>query len=426
MLVVLVFPIWFSGCQLLFGAVVLGARAAEVAADEESKKLTDIKENDLVITKTDNGVVINGYKGKNKNLRLLSEIKGMSVIGISDNAFAGKDLIGIILPNSVTFIGAGAFAKNQLTSINIPNNVTHIGEFAFYGNHLTSVTIPGNVTSIGEHAFDGNPRLSSASVPSVTRAGEGAFGRSKVTIRRTEAELAEIKAQNEAKELAAKQKQEEEERQKQEETKRREEERIKSLQQIRNMVRFDGSYFGADGGDWLAIRFIDLEDSIRAYIIRFYYQRGYGYRFSELSCNINNSIFVLSDNYEEQSVTILNNKNSLQMTPRSGNKITYAFQPHRPVIGKKYGREMENGTGGERSYLASGRFEYIIYSNQRDYIDKREYKSDERFEYSYTYSEGVITESAKDKYNGSENSNRLWVIGPYLTDKRFIWWNFDK
>ena len=160
LLVVLVYPILFSGCLSL-------------SADDE--KNADAREKDFVITKTDKGVVINLYKGKNKNIRLPSEIKGMPVIGISDSAFLGKQLTSVIIPNSVTRIGAFAFASNQLTSVTIPNSVTAIEEFAFAINKLTSVTIPDSVTLIGDSAFFDN-QLTSVTIPdSVTLIGEGAF-----------------------------------------------------------------------------------------------------------------------------------------------------------------------------------------------------------------------------------------------------------
>lgn len=230
LLAVWVYPILFSGCQLLILAVAAGIDKSEKAADKKSKTFTDAREKDLIITKTDKGAVIKGYKGKNKNIRLPSEIKGMSVIGISDNAFAEKGLINVIIPDSVTTIGEMAFAGNNLSIIFIPNSVTTIGERAFAGNNLTSIiipdsvttigmgafynnkissiTIPDSVTTIGDYAFANN-ELASVSVFSATRVGEGAFGRSRVTIRRTQAELDQIKAQNEAKELAEKQRQEE-------------------------------------------------------------------------------------------------------------------------------------------------------------------------------------------------------------------------
>jgi hypothetical protein len=181
LLIVLVYPILFSGCGLLFLAIVHGTEAAESAAEEKNKKIVDVREKDLVITKTDKGVVIKRYRGKNKNIRLPSEIQGMPVIEISDEAFAKKGLIGVIIPDSVTTIGDDAFISNQLASVTIPNSVTEIGQSAFRENNLASVTIPNSLTVIGPRAFENN-RLTSVTIPdNVTRIGEGAFAGNRLT-----------------------------------------------------------------------------------------------------------------------------------------------------------------------------------------------------------------------------------------------------
>ena len=105
-----------------------------------------------------------------------------TVTSIGDQAFVGRGIKTLILPDSVRSIGRGAFGENQissvkwpasflagntvipamifshnrLTSIDIPANITQIESGAFGGNKLTELTIPANVTRIDACAFAGN------------------------------------------------------------------------------------------------------------------------------------------------------------------------------------------------------------------------------------------------------------------------------
>ena len=57
-----------------------------------------------------------------------------TVTEIGDNAFFGRSLSSILIPNSVTTIGTSAFEYcNKLTTINIPNSVTNIKNYAVKG-----------------------------------------------------------------------------------------------------------------------------------------------------------------------------------------------------------------------------------------------------------------------------------------------------
>jgi predicted Kef-type K+ transport protein len=130
-----------------------------------------------------------------RNNKLTSVIIGNSVTEIERYAFAGNQLTNVIIPNSVTVIDEAfvknkltsvtignsvtgfwaAFAFNQLTSVTIPNSVIIIGNLSFAFNKLTSVTIGNSVTEIGGWAFSYN-QLTSVTIPdSVTMIGEGAF-----------------------------------------------------------------------------------------------------------------------------------------------------------------------------------------------------------------------------------------------------------
>ena len=103
--------------------------------------VTDQSENnsqktDFLFTKTTRGISIDSYVGSGKNIVIPSEIDGTPVTSISDNAFSGK----------------------AVTSVVIPDSVTTIGWFAFYCcSYLDSVSIPASVNTIGYGCFDGCP-----------------------------------------------------------------------------------------------------------------------------------------------------------------------------------------------------------------------------------------------------------------------------
>jgi hypothetical protein len=80
----------------------------------------------------------------------------VEVTAVGFNAFYGKSLTNVTIPNSVTTIGDYAFNNNSLTNIVIPNSVKTIGRFAFKLNSLISVTIPNSVIRIGDAAFNNN------------------------------------------------------------------------------------------------------------------------------------------------------------------------------------------------------------------------------------------------------------------------------
>ncbi|MCI5701459.1 MAG: leucine-rich repeat domain-containing protein [Erysipelotrichaceae bacterium] len=116
---------------------------------------------------------LNNYQ-KNVNIKPTAEISALG-------SFANKNLISVVIPNSVTIIDKNAFRTNNLTSIVIPDGVITIGSFAFAYNQLTSVIIPDSVTAINGDAFSDN-QLTSVIIPSsVTTIGSSAFYSNQLT-----------------------------------------------------------------------------------------------------------------------------------------------------------------------------------------------------------------------------------------------------
>jgi len=149
------------------------------------------------ISEDGSSVAILSYIGENRNVRIPSEIFGMSVVEIIGGAFSSRPISEVTIPNSVTHIGARAFFQSGLTWVNLGDNVVYIGHqafalnnifrieipnsvrvissSAFFSNNLVNVTIPDGVISIGNAAFGGN-QLSGVTIPgSIIHLGSGIF-----------------------------------------------------------------------------------------------------------------------------------------------------------------------------------------------------------------------------------------------------------
>ena len=109
------------------------------------------------------------------NLTVPSKIDDLVVTSIGERAFHDKELVSVIIPDSITSIGAGAFLDNQLTNVIIPASVTAIEGAAFAKNQLVEATIPEGVVRLGIAAFAIN-QLTSLNIPdSVNDIGYGIF-----------------------------------------------------------------------------------------------------------------------------------------------------------------------------------------------------------------------------------------------------------
>ncbi|WP_461257954.1 leucine-rich repeat domain-containing protein [Treponema sp. R80B11-R83G3] len=137
------------------------------------------------------GITITGYNGTRKQVVIPDTISGIKVTEIGDSAFShgsvwsnyydtyvtiGKEILSVVIPNSVTKIGERAFSPNStLRSVVLPNTITMIPDWAFYGCALDTVTIPNSVTAIGNGAFAKNQLTSITFGNRVAKIGDGAF-----------------------------------------------------------------------------------------------------------------------------------------------------------------------------------------------------------------------------------------------------------
>jgi hypothetical protein len=138
----------------------------------------NFEKNDIQVSGFNLGLMYFGYQSKYVYL----DLSGSTFTSIY--GFDGRgNLVGIILPNSVTTIDNGTFRNcSNLTSITLSNSITSIGSYTFDScAKLTDVTIPNNVTSIEDGAF-ASTGLTSIIIPNkVTRIGDSVFAGTRLT-----------------------------------------------------------------------------------------------------------------------------------------------------------------------------------------------------------------------------------------------------
>lgn len=120
------------------------------------------------------GVTITKYKGSSDSIVIPSEIENLSVIKIADNAFMGKGITSIKIPNTVQEIGKNAFKNNKLTIFVAPSSLTNIGDEAFTNNKLSAVSFNIRLQRIGSGAFKNN-LISTLDTKKVITLGANAF-----------------------------------------------------------------------------------------------------------------------------------------------------------------------------------------------------------------------------------------------------------
>jgi hypothetical protein len=87
-------------------------------------------------------VVITGYNGTSKQIRIPDQINGLPVVAIGDNVFRSRSVESVTFPSTLVSIGDYAFYDNNLTVIFLPQTVINIGVGAFDGNSLGGNSSP--------------------------------------------------------------------------------------------------------------------------------------------------------------------------------------------------------------------------------------------------------------------------------------------
>lgn len=120
----------------------------------------------VIYLKQDNEYAVIDAQVLNK-YEILSNIDGLSVTSIGNDAFYNQALISITIPSTITSIGNNAFYLcTGLRDISIPSSVESIGTYAFYYCvSLENVELAEGLYTIGMYAFKKCTGLTSITIP---------------------------------------------------------------------------------------------------------------------------------------------------------------------------------------------------------------------------------------------------------------------
>lgn len=124
-------------------------------AEEENT----LEAEDYRYTVTAEGAMIEEYTGQSADVAVPSSIDGLPVVGIGKNAFYGKKIDRVVLPDGIVFIGEEAFAESSILEIELPDSLLSIGDGAFADSLLIGINMPDSVTSLGIGALAGCSEL---------------------------------------------------------------------------------------------------------------------------------------------------------------------------------------------------------------------------------------------------------------------------
>jgi len=87
-------------------------------------------------------ITITGWNGTAEDVTIPAAINGQPVKEIYDDAFRGKNIRSVSLPDCLESIGEGAFSNNHLTRLVLPKELVSVIYPAFDGNPITAIEVP--------------------------------------------------------------------------------------------------------------------------------------------------------------------------------------------------------------------------------------------------------------------------------------------
>lgn len=135
----------------------------------KEKKPEQVSSSDFVFRENEDGsVTVTGYIGLEKDIVIPSEIDGKAVTALGENSFRKmKDLISVVIPDSVQVIDCAFIECTSLESVSIGSGVITMNG-AFKGCTALKTVSGGEKTEMMDEAFEGCTSLTSANIYSKT------------------------------------------------------------------------------------------------------------------------------------------------------------------------------------------------------------------------------------------------------------------
>ncbi len=116
---------------------------------------------------TDKGtVMITGYKGESKDVKIPSKLRGKNVTQIDTSAFEESDITSIEIGDKITYIGMSAFRGcKSLKTVKLGKSILNIDEGCFNDcTALEEITLPKSLEKLGGSLFAGCTSLKNVQI----------------------------------------------------------------------------------------------------------------------------------------------------------------------------------------------------------------------------------------------------------------------
>jgi hypothetical protein len=131
-----------------------------------------VTDDGLSWAKKSNGIVILSYNGSSKEVTIPSQINGMAVVEINQNAFyENNNITKVVIEEGISTIGVSAFYSCQkLVTVQFPSTLVNIKENAFSHCYvLTDVILPEGLEYIGSSAFEFCYKIKYIKIPNTVK-----------------------------------------------------------------------------------------------------------------------------------------------------------------------------------------------------------------------------------------------------------------